>query len=142
MKHLIELIKKHEGTGPVKNGRFMPYQDSEGCLTIGFGRYIEKKGISAVEAEFMLREDVHAAVHECESFDWFSQLNDPRQVVIVSMVFNLGFAGFKEFKKTIAYLESGDYYRASIEMLDSKWATQVGQRSKELSTMLRTGRWL
>ena len=34
------------------------------------------------------------------------------------------------------YNINGDYEKASIEMLDSKWATQVGRRALELSEIL------
>ena len=30
---------------------------------------------------------------------------------------------------------------AAAEMLDSRWASQVGRRAHELAAMMRTGRW-
>ena len=57
------------------------------------------------------------------------------------MAFNLGVAGLLKFKKMIAALEKRDYDTAAIEMLDSQWAKQVGQRSQELSRQMRTGKW-
>ena len=33
----------------------------------------------------------------------------------------------------------GDYSRAALEMLDSKWATQVGKRALTLSNMMQEG---
>ena len=36
-------------------------------------------------------------------------------------------------------LTAKDYTKASIEALDSKWATQVGQRAKDVALMMRQG---
>lgn len=142
MRELTEMLKRHEGTGPVRNGRMMPYRDSEGLLTIGYGRCIERVGISMVEGEVLLEHDIRRAQSDClRSFPWFSSLNEARQAVVVSMVFNLGLAGFRGFRKTIALLERGDYFAAADEMLDSKWARQVGFRADELAEIMRSGTW-
>ena len=149
MNRLIDLIKHHEGTGPVKNGRLMPYQDSEGYTTIGYGRCIDLVGITEKEADELVRNDIIQTGAECyHNFFWFDELNEPRQAVIISMVFNMGMPkfmgldGHPGFKKTIKLLEGEHYVAASIEMLDSKWAKQVGQRAIELSNMMKTGKWL
>ena len=57
------------------------------------------------------------------------------------MVYNLGLTRFKGFKKTIGFIELGEYDLAATEMLDSKWARQVGKRAIELSHMMKTGSW-
>lgn len=146
---LTELIKLHEGTGPVRNGHLMPYHDGEGLLTIGYGFCLDKTGLSEGECEFILRNRTNEIYYDCEKvFDWFEQLNEARKAVIVSMIYNMGMAAFSGtdghpgFKKTMKYLSDGDFYNASIEMLDSRWAKQVGRRAKELSSMMRTGSWL
>lgn len=142
MNRIIEMIKMHEGTGPVKNGeRLMPYQDSVGLTTLGYGRNVEERGISFDEADYLLSNDVADVVKDCSQFTWFKLLDDVRQAVVVDMVFNIGIKRFKGFKNTIASIESGDYVMASIEMLDSKWASQVGQRAQRLSKMMSTGEW-
>ena len=48
-------------------------------------------------------------------------------------------ATFKKFKKTIAFIEAGDYERAGTELLDSNYARQVGQRSQRVANMLADG---
>ena len=40
-----------------------------------------------------------------------------------------------------AALAAGDYEKAAAEMLDSKWAVQVGNRSRELARQMRVGEW-
>ncbi len=127
-----ELIKKHEGF------RKVPYRDTEGILTVGYGRNLEK-GLSNQVIDLLFAEDMIYVRRDCVRFEWFSGLSDVRQAVIENMIFNLGLTRFINFKKTISYLEAGDYKAAGIEMLDSKWAKQVGPRAIELSNMMITG---
>jgi lysozyme len=142
MSRIHEQIKKHEGTGPIVDGNFMPYKDSKGLLTIGYGICIEKTGLRPEEAEYLLRSRISEAEEECLiSFSWFSDLESVRQGVIVDMVFNMGMPRFKGFKKTIGYMSVGDHQSASIEMLRSRWAVQVGSRADNLSKAMRTGQW-
>ena len=149
IEELKALLRSDEGTGPIKNGRLMPYEDSKGNLTIGYGRAIGLVGIRESEANFMLDNDIVETIKEIQGeFDWFSRLNEARQAVVVSMVFNMGmpkFAGWgKEpgFLKTIAYLNAGDYVSAAAEMLDSRAARSLPTRYKRLSHMMETGTWL
>jgi lysozyme len=48
------------------------------------------------------------------------------------MCFNLGHPRFSKFKKFIYAMQVSDWERAAEEMMDSKWATQVGDRAKRL----------
>lgn len=126
----------------MENGRFMPYRDSEDLLTIGYGICIELTGLTANEADYLLRNRVELAEAECRgAFSWFTNLDLVRQSVIVNMAYNLGLPKLRKFKKTIDHMEHGNYAAAAVEMLDSRWATQVGYRADELSEMMRTGEW-
>ena len=58
------------------------------------------------------------------------------------MAFNLGIYGLLTFKKFLKYLKNEEYVKASKEMLDSKWAKQVGSRARELSEQIRTGMFI
>lgn len=141
--NLIDLLKEDEGTGPVRNGRLMPYQDSEGFWTIGYGRCIEKVGISFAEADYLLEQSIKEIRYDVNArYGWFSSLDEVRQSVVLSMVYNLGLSGFKTFKKTIKAIEKGLFASASVEMLDSLWAEQVGSRAVRLSQMMSSGEWV
>jgi len=120
------------------------YQDSEGYWTIGVGRLIDKRkggGLSEDEIMYLLENDIKRSTAEAEKFTWFYDLNAPRQAVIISMLFNMGLPTFKQFKRMIMAIEKGDFWQASHEMMDSKWADQVGPRADRLSTMMETGEW-
>jgi len=140
MSKLLDLIRKDEGTGPIKNGRMMPYKDSEGVLTIGYGIAIGITGLSFEEADMLLLNRVNETIAECKrTFAWYQGLDGIRKNVIISMVYNMGLTRFKTFKKTIALIEARKYTAAGDEMLDSKWAKQVKSRANRLSTMMKEG---
>ncbi len=137
MKELAtSLIKKHEGL------RLKPYRCSVGKLTIGYGRNLSDNGISDKEAGILLNHDIEEAIGYAKQLPFFTQLNPVRQAVIVDMIFNLGFPRFKLFKKAIKAMELEQWNVAANEMLNSRWARQVGRRSKTLSEMMRTGKEL
>ena len=138
MSKLIEMIKEHEGV--VKHA----YQDSRGYWTIGVGRLIDEKlggGLSDGEIDYLLANDIKRCRAEAEQYPWFNKMNEPRQAVIVSMLFNLGKPRFDKFQNMQAALLVGDYTLASHEMLDSRWASQVGRRAIEMSDMMQSGEW-
>jgi lysozyme len=55
------------------------------------------------------------------------------------MAFNLGIPRLSAFSNMWGALEDGDYKQAAVEMLDSRWARQVGRRAAKLSQMMETG---
>lgn len=122
--------------------RLKPYHDSVGKITIGIGRNLQDIGITEIEALYLMDNDIKRVVLEAgKNFKWFGGLNGPRQVVVISMIFNMGLYNFSQFKNTISALEKKDYLRASDEMLDSDWAQQVGRRAYELSQLMLTGQF-
>lgn len=131
--NLNELIREHEGYS-----RF-PYKCTAGKLTIGYGLNLDA-GVDRDLAALILDYQIINVKQACNlKLDWFQDMDQVRRDVVVNMVFNLGMQRFLKFKKTIGYLNESRYTLASFEMLDSKWATQVGARAYELSEMMRTG---
>ena len=131
---LAEQLKVHEGL------RLKPYKDTVGKWTIGIGRNLEDKGITEQEALFMLNNDVdyfHDKIKK--EINWFWALDDVRQNVLVNMAFNLGVSGLLTFKNTLRLISFSRYEEAAEEMLNSKWARQVGYRAEELAEQMRTG---
>ena len=134
LSYLMEMLVKHEGL------RLKPYKDTAGKLTIGIGRNLEDVGITREEALVMLVNDMEQVEEKAfKTFDWYSSLNAPRKCVILSMIFNMGLSGFLKFKKFIQLVSVKDYQSASTEMLNSLWATQVGNRANELSDIMKSG---
>lgn len=75
------------------------------------------------------------------AFPWFSRLSPVRKDVVLNMTFNLGLPGFRRFKKTIDAIEAEDWEKAAREMLNSRWAKQVGKRAEELAAMMKRGKY-
>ena len=59
------------------------------------------------------------------------------QQVIVNMCFNMGAPRLSQFKKFIRAIHDEEWATASLEMLDSKWANQVGERANRLSDRIK-----
>jgi lysozyme len=136
MKDKLEnILIRHEGL------KLKPYRCTAGKLTIGVGRNLDDNGITDAEARMMLRYDIEVSRTSLLKYKWFNNLDPVRQDVVVNMVFNLGLPRFMQFKKTIAFLESEDWENAATEMLNSKWAKQVGKRALELAAMIVTGKY-
>jgi len=137
--YLIEMLKKHEGV------ETHAYVDTVGKVTIGVGRNIDAKdglGLSDKEIDFLLYNDIDRCEEELYStFSWIDSLTPTRFDALVDICFNLGLPRLLKFKKALNALKAEDYNKAADEFLDSKWATQVGDRAVELSNMIRTGEY-
>ena len=134
MGKLTEDLIRHEGL------RLKPYRDTVGKLTIGIGRNLDDMGITTEEALFLLNNDITRVRTELVlAFRWFPQLSPVRRDVITNMAFNLGVPRLKRFKNMIRHIENASWTSAAKEMLDSKWAKQVGQRAVELAKMMKDG---
>ena len=86
----------------------------------------------------MLGNDIAAIGEEIQAkMPWVHTLPEEKQLVVYDMAFNLGMPRFRTFRKMLEALHAGDYEKAAVEMLDSRWAGQVGQRAKTLAAMMR-----
>lgn len=136
IEKLAERLRKSEGLS------FVPYKCPAGYLTIGYGHNLEANGISLEAAELLLKQDIEIAVRQVKNaFIWWPNLDEARMSVLVDMCFNMGVTKLCGFKKMLSALEAGDYKTAAKEMLNSKWAQQVGRRATELSKIMETGEW-
>ncbi|OGG98914.1 MAG: hypothetical protein A2600_06285 [Candidatus Lambdaproteobacteria bacterium RIFOXYD1_FULL_56_27] len=128
IKRIKADLLRHEGL------RLKPYLCTAGKLTLGIGRNLEDRGISAEEADFLLDQDVDHCIGELKTnLPWFEALVPDAQEVLVNLCFNLGMTRLLGFKLMLAALESGDWEESAKQMLESKWATQVGPRAQELA---------
>ena len=134
--NVVDLVTLHEG----KERKV--YRCTSGKLTIGVGRNLEDLGLSDKEIDFLLRNDLNRVQLELmENVPCYKDLSDPRQAVLLDMCFNLGITRFLQFRMMLTALEMGEYAEAAKEMLDSKWARQVGNRSVRLAEMMHGNRW-
>jgi lysozyme len=133
---ILEQLRRDEGV------RLKPYKDTVGKTTIGVGRNLDDVGISPVEADLMLQNDVQFGTVALEAtFPWINTLDDARKGVLVNMAFNMGIRGLQQFHDFLGKMQAGEYHAAAGAMLDSKWAQQVGPRAVRLSIQIETGVW-
>ena len=137
MKRLLETLKRHEGV------RYYVYRDHLGYETIGVGRCINRAvglGLSPDEVEYLLINDVQRCIEELDgAFEWFKDLDEVRREAMINLCFNLGLTKLRKFVKALTAMKQRNYNKASTEFLNSKWANQVGERSREVAHMIRTG---
>ena len=119
------------------------YKDSLGYLTIGVGRLIDERlggALSPDEIDLLLENDLTRAEATAKAlFPSFQALSDARKAVLLSMSFNLGSARLAAFQRFREAVSAGAWEQAAVEMLDSRWAEQVGDRAKRLAAQFKEG---
>ncbi len=129
MYDLVESIKKHEGFVG------MPYNDSLGVPTIGYGT---KLPITESEADLLLKSRMYQKKEELERVEpFFKELPKEKQDVLLEMAYQLGVGGLLKFRKMWKALKRFDYKEAAKEALDSRWAKQTPKRAEELADRLK-----
>lgn len=103
-----------------EGNRLDVYDDGRGNLTTGIGHNLRAHGISPAVRDLMYEEDSARAETGALSFPWFDGLNEPRQRVILNMVFNVGADGVSGFHKMIAAIRAGDFTLAAAEIINSE----------------------
>lgn len=137
---LTASIQAHEGTGPIQNGMLLPYKDSLGNETIGYGHLLSR-GISYAAANQILADDIRGVLAEAEAQAWWPQVsgNDARARAFCELIFNIGLGRLAGFKQALAAAMRGDWASCANEFRNSLWAKQVGQRAVELTDMIESG---
>jgi lysozyme len=134
---IVAQLRRDEGV------RQFPYTDTVGKLTIGVGRNLTDVGLSDAEVDLLLQDDIDSVTGQLDSrLPYFQAIDPVRQGVLVNMAFNMGFAGLEGFEMMLQAFAQGRWEDAAREMLNSKWAGQVGARAERLAEQVRTGEWV
>ena len=134
---LEDQLIDHEGL------ELKPYRCTAEKLTIGVGRNIEDRGITEDEARYLLKNDIKIVEDELlERKPLVAGLDSVRQRVLVDMGFNVGLPILMKFQNMWAAIEEEDWDEASAQMMDSRWAKQVGRRAERLCQAMSTGEWV
>lgn len=151
---LRDQLIRHEGL------RLRAYKCTSGKNTIGVGRNLDDKGISPEETEALgitvesclrdgitkeqamalLDNDIADCRKEAGKLGWFGCLDPVRQDAALNLIFNMGLPRLLKFRKMVAAVEQMDWDEAKRQLLDSRYARQVGRRAEEVGEQLRTGR--
>lgn len=154
--NLIQLRKELERDEGL---RYESYQDSVGLWTIGVGHLLgEKRRMTEItfsECEALFTQDVKIAEQIIRRFvpkvgQYVIQglgeglkkgsyaISPIRERALINMAFNLGYR-LSGFKKFLAAVNAEDWETAAKEMMDSKWAQQVGDRAVRLRDQILNG---
>ena len=144
MSRIRDQIKYHEGV------EHKIYLDTEGLPTVGVGHLILKTDpeyelevgtyIDEERVNELFEQDLEVCISELDkNIKWWKDLDEVRQRCLIDLTFNLGMPRLKKFKKTLDHLQHKRYEEASVELLDSRYARQVGKRANRISEMIRTG---
>jgi len=153
--HFLDKLVDHEGMV------LTVYQDTLGIDTIGIGRNLKDRGISKEEldyldipsmeviyehgiseadARYLALNDIAIVENElCRVHKCVEDLDSVRQLVLMDMAFNMGVPRLCKFKLMWNAIHEQNWEAASLEMLDSRWARQVGRRAKILSEAMKAG---
>ena len=134
-----ERIKEHEGF------RDTVYLDSLGKRTVGYGHlcvedhWEDGKKYDKEYLDEIFDKDFQNAADQCEDLCNDYELDLPETVtdVLIEMIFQLGIGNVMKFKKCLAALKEKDFETASLEMLDSRWASQTPSRAEKLSLIVK-----
>jgi lysozyme len=119
--------------------KLKPYRCTANKLTIGVGRNIEDRGLTEDEAMYLLDNDITVIEKELDkAIPWWRSLSEARRRALVNMAM-MGVPRLMGFKNMLAAMQAGDFDRAATEALASKWAEQVGDRSKRVAALIREG---
>jgi lysozyme len=125
---LIEELKREEGFSEVV------YKDHLGFDTIGYGT---KMPLSEAECELLLRSRLSVFIAEVDNKLGYLDIRQEAKDILYLMAYQMGLAGVMKFKMMIKALEIQDYYKASSEMLNSRWAKQTPNRANALAVKMR-----
>tara|TARA_B100001093_G_scaffold25279_2_gene22303 strand:+ start:6395 stop:6838 length:444 start_codon:yes stop_codon:yes gene_type:complete len=137
IQQLREQLKIDEGV------KYEIYLDHLGYPTFGIGHLVTEAdeehgkpvGTPITEQRVNAVFDSDVAIYMSEAkkvFPNLTELPSEAQEVIVNMTFNMGAPRLSKFKKFIAGVNNSDWNTAAVEMMDSRWAKQVGNRAERL----------
>ena len=151
LDRLTQSIKESEGY------RKIPYQDTLGFWTVGFGHLIHNDLVQHTGAltfkEFMnyytdqsrhnqwLERDIQYAAAKAKAWlgdTLWDALTDMRREVLVEMRFQLGNKQ-EQFLRMKSLLQAHDYDGVAEAMLESLWARQTPQRVHRLAQHIKAG---
>ena len=139
MTMIIKMLREHESV------ESHAYKCTANKITIGVGRNIDPNGgigLSDDEIDYLLANDIKRVNSELlGAFSWYKTVSPPRKDAMIDICFNLGLPRLNKFKNALAAMAMGDYNKAAIEFLDSKWAKQVGQRAITITDIIRSGEY-
>lgn len=100
----------------------------QGFVTVGVGRNLIGKGLTASESRHLFDNDITEVEAGLDArFPWWRSLSIGRQVALFDFAFNQGPAKLQRvWPNTMRMLEAGNYAGFSASLRKAPWYAQVG----------------
>ena len=146
--NLRKLIRKHEGCSLIL------YKCPAGRTTIGYGWNVESNplppdindylkahgSITKAMAEGLLDLAIQCSIEDCRHlYPKFDTFSENRRNALTDMAYNMGLYTLSAFRRSNKYVNEEKWQEAADNFAQSKWAKQVGRRSREVLDLLRKG---
>ena len=106
------------------------YKCTSGKLTVGYGHNLEDTVLPKFIADLMLDNDLkNAEAMLFATYPAYLELSSDRRDVLIDMCFNLGIGRLRGFVLMHDAIAKGNFALAAEELLDSRYAIQVGKRA-------------
>jgi hypothetical protein len=90
----------------------------------------------------MLDADIAARTAQLtDALPWFATLTEPRQAVLIGMVFQMEMSGLQSFKRPLASMRDERWADAANGMRTSLWGHHAPGRAARLARQVETGEW-
>jgi lysozyme len=134
------MIKIEEGwrAHPYDDATGRPVRAPQGKITIGYGFNLADRGMPLDVGNIWLLKVLQDAISEAEALAVYRDLSDTRKMVLVDMIYNMGFGAVSKFKLFLQALGRGDWATAAKEIENSAYFQQVPTRAGRKVEMILT----
>ena len=137
---IVNILVKEEGFRPyiyddATGKRLQPGSIVAGTPTIGYGTV----DITKEDAQMLLEARIKRIIDVdlLHFTKYLSHMSEMQIVVLSCMIYQLGLAGVKGFKKMLEAIELEDFEEAARQMLDSRWHEQTPKRCERMAELMR-----
>ena len=123
---IYEVYLDHLGYPTFGIGHLITYRDREYDWSVG-------TDVAEDRVQEVFEEDVKTVLSDCKKlYNDFDELPEEAQLIIANMMFNMGYTRLSKFKGMKRGVDSRNWEEAAVEMVDSRWYTQVTNRAERL----------
>lgn len=140
---LMERIPLFEGFSATRYGDSV----TKGCILQGYGRCVNNMKTPATISKSTANKWLAADLIKCEKkldthLPWWRNASIVRRAALLDMTYNMGIDKLKTFKQFLRHMQNQNYALASKSLTDSRWAKQVGVRSREIRHAIKHDKWV
>ena len=125
--------------------RFERYLDTLGNITVAIGHLMTPDDLvnfpdplSQAQVDSLYAEDIAATISWLRrNLPWWFNLPEPAARGVTNCAFAMR-GKLLEFVKMIDALQLADFETAAMELLDSLWAREVGERANRIAALFRS----